>query len=136
MDRTHAIPELDRKGLRDFGLVTGAIIAGLFGLFFPWLLERSLPVWPWVISIVLAAWGLIAPDSLRPVYRIWMKLGLLMSKITTPIVMTAIFFLIIAPVGIAMRVAKRDPLRRGFDTSKSYRIESRQPSKENLENPF
>ena len=32
---TYAIPELDRKGLRDFGLVTGAIIAGLFGVFFP-----------------------------------------------------------------------------------------------------
>jgi hypothetical protein len=136
MHATHAIPELDRKGLRDFGLVTGAIIAGLFGLFFPWLLERSSPVWPWAISIVLAAWGLIAPDSLRPVYRIWMKLGLLMGKITTPIVMTAIFFLIIAPVGIAMRFAKRDPLRRTFDGSDSYRIESRKPSKENLENPF
>jgi hypothetical protein len=136
MHATHAIPELDRKGLRDFGLVTGAIIAGLFGLFFPWLLERSSPVWPWAISIVLVAWGLIAPDSLRPVYRIWMKLGLLMGKITTPIVMTAIFVLIIAPVGIAMRFAKRDPLRRTFDASDSYRIESRKPSKENLENPF
>jgi carbamoyltransferase len=81
-------------------------------------------------------WGLIAPSSLRPGYRVWMKFGLLLSKITTPIVMAAIFVLIIAPVGIAMRVAKRDPLRRGFAASESYRIESRQPFKENLENPF
>lgn len=42
----HEIPELDRKGLRQFGLVTGGIVAGLFGLLFPWLLERALPLWP------------------------------------------------------------------------------------------
>jgi hypothetical protein len=40
----HVIPELDRKGLRDFGLVTGSIVAVLFGLFFPWLLERAWPL--------------------------------------------------------------------------------------------
>ena len=41
MTAPHSIPELDRKGLREFGLVTGGIVAVLFGLFFPWLLERA-----------------------------------------------------------------------------------------------
>ena len=43
MSSEHKIPVLDRKGLREFGLVTGGIIAGLFGLFFPWLIERPFP---------------------------------------------------------------------------------------------
>jgi hypothetical protein len=39
----HTIPALDRNGLRRFGITTGGIIAALFGLFFPWLLERPIP---------------------------------------------------------------------------------------------
>ena len=41
----HPIPQLDRKGLREFGLVTGVIVIVLFGLFFPWVLERAWPAW-------------------------------------------------------------------------------------------
>ena len=77
---THQIPELDAKGLREFGVVTGAIVAGLFGLFFPWVFDRQFPGefpwWPWMFCAVLGGWGLIAPNSLRPVYRGWMRFGL------------------------------------------------------------
>ena len=57
----HSVPELDRKGLRNFGLTTGIIIALLFGLFFPWLLDRTRPLWPWVLCGTLAVWALLAP---------------------------------------------------------------------------
>ena len=39
----HEIAELSRKQLRDFGLLMGGMIAGLFGLFLPWLFERTIP---------------------------------------------------------------------------------------------
>ena len=42
-----AIPELDRRGLRSFGLTTGLMVAALFGLALPWLLEHQVPIWPW-----------------------------------------------------------------------------------------
>jgi hypothetical protein len=50
MSSDHTIPELGRKGLREFGLTTGIAIVVIFGLFFPWLLERPWPTWPWVIA--------------------------------------------------------------------------------------
>ena len=132
MAASHTIPELDRKGLREFGLVTGTIVAILFGVFFPWVLERAYPLWPWVVMAVLGGWALIAPSSLRPVYRGWMRVGLLLSKVTTPIVMGAIFFVIIVPVGLVMRLAKRDPLRRTFERDAiSYRLASEHPPKSN-----
>ncbi len=137
MSTLHPIPELDRKGLRSFGLTTGAIIAGLFGLFFPWALDLAFPIWPWVIFGVLGSWALIAPDSLNPVYRNWMRFGLLLNKITTPIIMAAVFYLVIVPFGFALKLLGKDPLRRRYDESAtSYRIESTKPDKENLENPF
>jgi len=132
----HTIPELDRKGLREFGLVTGAIVAGLFGLFFPWVLERSWPLWPWAIFALLGLWGLIAPLSLRPVYRVWMRFGLLLSKITTPIIMGLVFFVVITPIGLVRRLAGRDSMSRGFDDSSTYRVSSTKPASDNLEKPY
>ena len=134
---SHQIPVLDRKGLREFGLVTGAIVAGLFGLFFPWVLDVRYPLWPWIFFAVFALWGLIAPASLGPVYRGWMRFGLLLSKVTTPLIMGAVFFLVIAPVALILKLIKWDAMQRRFDDeAESYRVESHKPTKENLERPF
>jgi hypothetical protein len=132
----HEIKTPDRNGLREFGLVTGGIVAGLFGLFFPWLLARPVPAWPWVIAGVLGGWGLVAPQSLGAVYRGWMKFGLLMSKVTTPVIMGIVFYLVITPIGLLRRLSGRDSLLRRFDTSASYRVPSAKPPVKNLERPF
>lgn len=137
MALSDSIPDIDRKGLRSFGITTGAIVAVLFGLFFPWLLEFDIPTWPWIVLAVLGTWGLVAPDSLRPVYRGWMRFGLLLSKITTPIIMGLVFFALIMPFGLVLKILGKDPMRRRSDAAaESYRIESAKPTKENLENPF
>ena len=133
----HAIPELDRKGLRDFGLLTGAIVAGLFGLFFPWAFDAGYPLWPWVVFGVLGGWALLLPDSLKPVYHGWMRFGLLLSKVTTPIIMGAVFFIVIAPVALVLRIGRWDAMHRRLDPdTESYRVLSKATPKENLENPF
>jgi hypothetical protein len=132
----HDIKDLDAKGLREFALTTGAIVAVLFGLFFPWLLERPIPRWPWVIAGVLVVWGLAAPATLKPVYRGWMRFGLLLSKVTTPLIMGAVFFLVITPMGLWRRMAKKDPLARAFEPGGSYRVPSHKAPIRNLEKPF
>ncbi|MAF83637.1 MAG: SxtJ family membrane protein [Gammaproteobacteria bacterium] len=132
----HVIPELDRKGLREFGLVTGGIVAVLFGLFFPWLLDRSFPWWPWAIFGILAVFGLAAPMMLNPVYKIWMRFGLMMSKIMTPLIMGIIFYIVITPVGLFRRVFAKDSLARAFDDTDSYRVPSKKAPVKNLEKPY
>ena len=134
----HAIPVLDRKGYRDFGLVTGAIVAVLFGLFFPWLFDRALPLWPWIIFAVLGSWGLIAPMSLRPVYNVWMKFGLFMGTyIMTPLIMFIVFYGMFVPMGLVMRLFGKDGMARKLDPSATtYRVEVPAPPTKNLEKPF
>ena len=123
MSTEHTIPELDRKGLREFGLTTGGIIGALFGLFFPWLLERPFPRWPWILFGVLVLLALAAPNALRPVYTGWMRFGLLMSKITTPVIMGVVFYVVLTPMGLAMRLTGKDYMaRRLQDKVQSYRI--------------
>ena len=138
MATAHAdIPELDRRGLRQFALSTSAIIAVLFGLFFPWLLAINFPIWPWIVAGVLAGWGLAAPASLRPVYRGWMRFGLLLNRITTPIILGILFFFIITPIGALMRMFRRDAMARSFDEeAKSYRVPSTKRPKSHMERPF
>ena len=137
MTAGHAtIPELDKAGLRKFGFTTGAIIAVLFGLVLPYLFGLGWPRWPWVLAAVLIAWGAIAPATLRPVYRGWMRFGLLLSKITTPIILTLVYLITIIPTSIILRLARKDLLRRKFDSSESYRVISKAPSVENMEKPF
>lgn len=133
----HEIPELDRKGLREFGLMTGGIVAVLFGLGFPFLLDHPLPIWPWVIFSVLAVWGLVAPLSMRPLYRAWMRFGLLLSRVTTPLVLGILFFVVITPTALAMRIFGRDTMARKFEPdAKSYRVSSQKHSKHTMERPF
>ena len=133
----HTIPELDRKGLRDFGLLTGGIVAVLFGLFFPWLLGMQIPQWPWIVASVLVVWALLAPNSLRPFYKLWMRLGLLLSRITTPIVLGVAFYGVFLPVALVLKVLRHDPMSRKLDDNiKTYRIPSRKTPPGNMERPF
>jgi hypothetical protein len=137
MATDHPIPELDRKGLRDFGLVTGGIVAVLFGLFFPWLLERDWPRWPWILFGVLGGVGLVAPLALRPVYHGWMRLGLLLNKITTPLILGIVFFLVISPIALVRRLRRSDALSRELEPgAPTYRVPSEAKPSKNLERPF
>ena len=86
------IPQLDARGLRNFGLATGSIIAVLFGAVLPWLLDLQYARWPWVFGGLLAGWALVHSHSLRPVYYVWMQFGLLLHKVTTPLVLGVLFF--------------------------------------------
>ena len=134
----HNIPELDRKGLRHFALTTSAIIALLFGLAIPWLIELpSLPKWPWIIALVLSSWGMAAPSTLRPVYILWMKFGLLMGRIMTPLVLGIVFFLVISPVALCMRAFGRDALTRQLEAdAQSYRVQAESRSAEHMQHPY
>jgi Saxitoxin biosynthesis operon protein SxtJ len=132
----YEIPQLDANGLRQFGLTTGTIFAGLFGVLFPYLFERPWPIWPWVVFAVLVAWALAAPATLNPLYKGWMRIGLLLGRVTTPVILTVIFIVTILPGSIALRLFRRDYMRRKFDEAPTYRVISKKPSVANMEKPY
>jgi len=132
------IPELDATGLRKFGLTTGAIVAVLFGGLIPWLFGLAYPKWPWVLAGVLGIWALAAPATLVPVYRGWMRFGLVIGAATSRVVLGILFYLVILPTGLLMRLTGKDPMRRRFDPdAASYRQPpSRALQSKHMENPF
>ncbi len=132
------IPQLDPKGLRKFGLQFAAIISVLFGLLLPWLLAVNFPVWPWVIALVVALWALAAPASLRVGYTAWMRLGLLLNRVTSPILLGFIYFAVFTPVAVCLKLMRRDLLSRSVDASAtSYRVEAgKDDIHSDLKNPY
>ena len=131
------IPNLDNRGLRKFGLVTGAIIIFLFALLFPWLLGRSVPLWPLFLAFALWLPAVLMPAMLRPVYSMWMKLGLMLGWVNSRIILSVLYYAIIVPFGLVMRILAKDPMRRKFDaTVDSYRVKSHRVDRDRLEKPF
>ena len=133
-----SIPTLDKKGYREFGLVTGAIVVGLFGLGIPFLFGWNYPTWPWILAGVLAVMALAAPMALKPVYKYWMMFGLFMGTyIMTPLIMFIVFFGMFMPFGLVMRLFGKDGMNRKLDAeAETYRVESDKPPAKNLEKPF
>ena len=135
---TMNIPALDSKGLRKFGLTTGAIIVLLFVLFFPWVFDmENLPIWPWVVAGLLWVPALVIPNLLGPVYTTWMKIGHALGWVNTRIILGLLFYAMVLPMGLIMRLFGNDPMSRKLDKSvSSYRIKSVSESKYRLEKPY
>ncbi len=100
-------PEEGRK----FGLTVGGAFLALGGL----LWWRGRPSGAFVclaLGGALALAGLIVPARLGLVYRVWMGFAHLLSRVTTPIFMGVVYFLILTPTGGIMRLFGRNPIRR------------------------
>jgi hypothetical protein len=127
----------DIRELRHFGITTGAMVAVLFGAAIPWIWDLRYPLWPWVTLAVLAFWALIAPGSLGPVYKSWMRVALVISKITTPVLLGIVFFFVFVPIGLMIRIFSRDPLHRDFEPGEpTYRVATDRKSVQSLERPY
>ncbi|NEQ91832.1 MAG: sxtJ, partial [Okeania sp. SIO2G4] len=131
-------PKIDKKGLREFGLIVGGVFGGLFGLLLP-LLHRHWPppAWPWIIATPLLVLAIVSPPTLGPVYKFWMRVGIFLSKIMTPLWMGLVFYLVVMPMGLIMRMFKKDPMERQLNTETStYRVMSQLKTRESMERPF
>lgn len=113
---------IDNKKLRDYGLIMAGMLSVIFGLALPFAFGKQFPVWPFAVALVFAAAALLKPNLLSGVYTIWMKFGHFAGAINSKILLTLVFFLLILPYGIVLRLAGRDTLKMKFDPdAKSYR---------------
>ncbi len=132
--------EASKVELRKFGFIMGAMFALLFGLLFPWMLDKTTenwPIWPFIILAVFWGLALIAPQALKPINEIWLKVGNVLGWINSRIILGLMFFVLIFPIGLLLKVLRKDSMNRRFNTNiKTYRRKTKSRKKEHLEKPF
>jgi len=112
----------NRKELRDFGLLVGGVFSVL-GVW-PMLLHGDPPrVWAIVIGGLLIVLGILLPRVLAPVHQGWMWIGHILGWINTRILLSVVFYGLITPIGIVMRMMGKDTMRQAFsEDSSTYRV--------------
>ncbi len=122
---------------RSFGLMMAAAFAAVSALN-AW---HTGWVWPWTatLAVLFLVAGIIRPSALHPLNRLWLKFGLLLSRIVSPIVMALLFFGTVLPTGIVMRMMGKDLLRlkRQADVDSYWIVRSPPgPSPETMRDQF
>ena len=82
----------------------------------------DLRLWSLIIAFIFLVLGLLNSKFLTPAKRIWIRFGELLGKIISPIVLYIIFFLLITPIGILMKILRKDLLNLRFTKDKTYWI--------------
>jgi hypothetical protein len=129
--------EVEGSSDRVFGLV----FAGAFLLLGGWpLLHGEAPhVWAFGLATMFLLLALLKPASLSRLNRLWMKLGILLGKVISPLALGVLFYGVLTPIGAVMRFAGSDPLRVKLDPdAESYWIsrEPAGPSPDSMTNQF
>ena len=110
---------------RSFGVVFSVVF--LIISFWPLFTEGTIRIWAIFIAILFLLISYFKPDILYPLNKIWFKFGLLLGNIVSPIVMGIVFFIIVTPIGIIMRIIGKDLLNKKINNSvKSYWIKREQ----------
>jgi hypothetical protein len=114
-----------RTELRNFGLIVGGIFGAL--AIWPWVIRGgNVRLWMLGLAVMLILPALAAPRVLAPAHRAWMALGSALGWVNTRLVLGLIFFGLITPMGLVLRLTRRDPMQRAFDpNATTYRVPRR-----------
>ena len=118
---------------KNFGIVF--FIVFLIIALFPLINDGSFRIWSLIVSTVFLFLGLINSKILTPLNKIWFKFGLLLGRIVSPVIIGVIFFLVVTPTALIMRLIGKDLLNLKFNKHKSYWIEKTGP-KSKMKNQF
>ena len=118
---------------RSFGIVFFVVF--LLIALYPLTYGGEIRIWSLIISLIFLTLGLLNSKILAPLNKIWFKFGILLGRIVSPLIMGIIFFLVVTPVGLIMRLLGKDVLNLKYNKNKSYWIEKNGP-KSKMKNQF
>ena len=118
---------------RNFGIVFSIVF--LIIAIWPILNQNEIRIWSMIISLIFLILGLINSKLLSPLNKAWFKFGLILGSVIAPIVMGIVFFLVVTPTGLIMKVLGKDLLGLKRNKNNTYWLE-KDNSNNNLKNQF
>ena len=98
-----------KRSNKNFGILFFIVFA-LYGIW-PILSMSEIRIWSLVIGAIFLILGLLNSKLLRPLNLVWIKFGETLGKIIAPIIMSLIYFIVITPIGLFMRLIGKDLLK-------------------------
>ena len=127
--------QADRKRLRSFGFLVGGVFLGI-GLW-PLLFGEAYREWALAVAAVLLLPALVWPPALGPLFKGWMFIGHVLGWINTRIILGLVFYLMVTPIGLLLRLLGKDPMTRRFDAgAESYRVVKERREGKHMERQF
>ena len=111
---------IEKSSNRSFGIIF--FIVFLLISVWPIIDGQTLRVWSLIISLLFLFLGILNSKILTPLNLAWIKLGEILGRFIAPIVMAVIYFLILTPIGLFMRIIGKDLLNMKFSQNSSYWI--------------
>ena len=102
---------------------------------FPLLKDGNIRIWSLIIAIIFLILGLLNSKILTPLNKIWFKFGILLGSFVSPIVMGIVFFVIVTPTSLIMRVLGKNLLHLKKSNKKTYWI-ARSKIESKMKNQF
>ena len=118
---------------RNFGIVFSIVF--LIISLWPLLSQNDIRIWSLIISVIFLVLGLINSKLLLPLNKIWFKFGLILGNFIAPIVMGIVYFMVVTPTGLIMRLLGKDLLNLKKNNKDTYWIE-KDNSNSDLKNQF
>ena len=118
---------------KSFGIVF--FIVFLIIALYPMIKGGDLRLWSLIVSLIFLILGLINSNILTPLNRLWFKFGIFLGKIVSPIILGTIFFLIVTPTGLLLRLFGKDVINLKYNKDNSYWIKKTGP-KSNMKDQF
>ena len=118
---------------KSFGIVF--CIFFLIVSLYPLINDQGIRIWSLILSSIFFILGIQNSRLLTPLNILWFKFGMLLGRFVSPIIMGLVFFLVVTPTGIIMRLFKKDLLRLKKNNSNTYWI-NRSESKSDMKNQF
>ena len=112
--------EIKRSSNKNFGIVFFVVFI-IIG-FWPLLDINTYRLWAIIIAVIFLTLGFMNSRLLTPLNILWFKFGIFLGKIISPIVMGVIFFFVVTPIAILMRISKKDLLNLKFNNKETYWI--------------
>jgi large-conductance mechanosensitive channel len=102
---------------------------------YPLFKSGDLRTWSLIISVIFLILGLLNSKILTPLNKLWFKFGILLGTIVSPIVMGIIFFIVVTPISLIMKILGKDILNLKKNKNRSYWIDKSE-IKSTMKNQF
>ena len=117
---------LNKKKLKEFGILIGFCFPLFIGWLIPFLTGHTFKFWTLLLGLVALIFSIINPYLLYYPYKFWMALGNILSWLNSRLILGIVFFIILQPIALIMKILGYDPLRKKQQNNKkSYREDNK-----------